>query len=88
MALQKYPALHELEARHGVDLGQSYTTKDFARSTTLQSQQLVITHSLSASHFYSFLTNGTTDAGNIEDELVVIMYCERDVAAGETLCYA
>lgn len=28
----KYPALHELELRHGVDLGQAYKTKDSANS--------------------------------------------------------
>ena len=36
LAFVKYPALHELEVRHGVDLGQAYKTKDSAKelSTT------------------------------------------------------
>ena len=31
LAFAKYPALHELEVRHGVDLGQAYKTKDSAK---------------------------------------------------------
>ena len=31
LAFVKYPALHELEVRHGVDLGQAYKTKDSAK---------------------------------------------------------
>jgi len=34
LAFRKYPAIHELEIRHGVELGQSYVTKDSARSFT------------------------------------------------------
>ncbi len=86
MAFRKYTALHELEARHGVDLGQSYATTDSARSFThyiAESQRQDFQQSLSTSHFYSFLMDGTTDAGNIEDELIVILYCEKNDAAGE-----
>ena len=32
LPFRKYPAIHELESRHGVDLGQSYATKDSASS--------------------------------------------------------
>ena len=31
LPFRKYPAIHELESRQGVDLGQSYVTKDFTR---------------------------------------------------------
>lgn len=31
LAFAKYPVLHELEVRHGVDLGQAYKTKDSAK---------------------------------------------------------
>lgn len=86
MAFRKYKALHQLEARHGVDLGQSYATKDSAKSFThyiAQSQRQDFQHSLRSSHFYSFLMDSTTDAGNIEDELIVILYCEKDDTASE-----
>ena len=31
-------------------------------------------------HFYSFLMNGSTDAGNVKDEVIVIIYSARDKA--------
>ena len=34
MAFRKYPAIHELEIRHGIDLGHSYATKDSAKLFT------------------------------------------------------
>ena len=34
-------------------------------------------------HFFSFLVDGTTDAGNIEDEMVVIQFCIQDSTAKE-----
>ena len=34
-------------------------------------------------HFFSFLQDGTTDAGNIEDELVLIQFCGQDNTAKE-----
>ena len=36
-----------------------------------------------AFHFFSFMMDGTTDAGNIEDELIVILYCKKDDATEE-----
>jgi hypothetical protein len=32
MAFRKYPAIHELETRHGLDLGQTYAIKDSANA--------------------------------------------------------
>lgn len=32
MAFRKYPALHELEICHGVELGPAYKTKDSAKN--------------------------------------------------------
>lgn len=51
MAFQKYPAFHELEMRHGVDMGQTYATKDFAKTFThfiAESQRSSFIHCLSA----------------------------------------
>lgn len=39
LAFGKYPAIHQLERRHGVDLGQSYTTKDSAKSFSYYTSQ-------------------------------------------------
>ena len=81
MAFRKYPAIHELESRHGVELGQTYATKDSAKTFTYfiaESQRSAFFQSLSTTHFYSFLMDGTTDAGNIKDELIVIMTFYKD----------
>ena len=34
--------------------------------------------SLSAVNFYSFLMDGTTDAGRVEDELIAVLHCIKD----------
>ena len=86
ITFRKYPVIHALESHHGVDLGQAYATKDSAKSFThyiAESQRQEFHRTLSSAHFYSFLMDSTTDAGNIEDELIVILYCEKDDAAGE-----
>ena len=91
MSFRKYPAIHELEIRHGVDLGHSYATKDSAKSFTryiAESQRSAFMRSLSIVHFYNLLMDGTTDAGNVEDELIVIMtFCKDDIA-GEVRSFA
>ena len=91
LAFRKYPAIHQLESRHGVDLGQSYTTKDSAKSFfhyIAESQRTAFINTLSTMHFYSFLMDGTTDAGNVEDELIVIMGFQKDDTAGEVGTFA
>ena len=81
LAFRKYPSLHELEVRHGVDLSFSYKTKTSAAAFThyiAKSHQQLFVQSVSAVSFYSILIDGSTDAGNVEDELVAILYCSKD----------
>ena len=76
LPFRKYPVIHELESCHRVDLGQSYATKDSAKSFThcvAESQCRAFVERLLNKQFYSFLIDGTTDASKVEDELVVIM---------------
>ena len=57
MVFRKHPALHELEVRRGVDLGQSYKTKDSAKLFThyiAESQRQGFFHSLSSAQFFKF----------------------------------
>ena len=75
----KYHALLDLESRHGVDLGPAYHTPDSAKTFTsyiAKSQRQTFTNTLSSNGicFFSFLMDGTTDAGNQEDELIVLLY--------------
>ena len=81
LAFRKYPSLHELEVRHGVDLGLSYKTKNSAAEFThyiAKSQRQLFVQSVSAVSFYSILMDGSTDAGNVENELVAVQYCSID----------
>lgn len=90
IAFCKYSALHKLEVRHGVDLGFAYKTKDSAKNFThiiakRQCQEFL--HTSLAASFYSFLMDGSTDAGNVEDELIAILYCFKyDVTQEVRLC--
>ena len=86
IAFQKYLTLHNLKVHHGVDLGTSYKTKDSAKNfthyiTIVQRQQFF--QSLQGVSFYSFIVDGSTDAGRIEDEIVMMMFCKRNEKAEE-----
>lgn len=66
-------------------------TKHSAKSFThyiAESQCGAFMQSLSTAHFYSFLMDGTTDARNIKDELIVIMSFCKDYTAGEVRSFA
>ena len=83
MPFSKYPALLELEAHHGADLGFAYGTPDSAKAFTTyiaksQRQAFLNKLSVSETHFFSFLTDGTTDAGNKAAELVIVVYCLKN----------
>lgn len=85
----KYPALLALEKRHEVDIGHAYNTPNSAKSFSgfiATSQRHGFLESLSSgSHFFSLLMGGTTDAGNQEDELIVIVYYSRDKVMQEII---
>ena len=86
VSFRKYPALHELEERHSVDVGFAYKTEVSAQTFThyiAESQRQSFLDTFPKSNFYSFLMDGSTDAGNVEDELVLILYCTRDDPAQE-----
>ena len=86
IAFSKYPALYDLESRHEVDLGVAYKNDASAKSFThyiAQSQRDSFVSSLTNLHYFSFLMDGTTDSGKVDDELVVILYCKQDDVAKE-----
>ena len=81
VAFHKYPAFHCLAERQGVRLGSSYKRSDCAQQFTYyiaEGQRNVFQQSLSQVNFFSFLMDGSTDAGNIEQEMVFVLYCKRD----------
>ena len=77
----KYPTIHELEERHGLDLGVTYKNRDSARNFVhyiAESQRWQMRASLASCHFFSVLMDGSTDKGRVENELFVIVFCKRD----------
>ena len=86
MVFKKYPAMCQLEGRHGVELGNAYQNKESARLFTsyiIRQQRKDFMASFSYVHFFSFLMDGSTDAGNVEDELFVLLHCCKDDNAEE-----
>ena len=64
-----------------MNLGFVYKTKDSVKTFVhyiTRSQRESFLHTFSTSHFFSFLMDGSTDAGNIQDELIAVMYCFVD----------
>ena len=91
IAFEKYVPLYELEARHDINLGPAYKTAPSAKLFThyiAESQRQQFFQSLSETKFCSFLMDGSTDAGNIEQELVILLSCEKDDTAGMMKSYA
>jgi len=80
LSFTKYPSLHQLEVSHGVDPGPAYKTDVAAQSFThyiAESQRQTYLSFLSNEvQIFSFILDGSTDAGNVEDELVIIQICE------------
>ena len=84
IAFEKFPALHELQSRHGISIGSTYVTPQSAKLFThyiALAQREGFKSQLSVTKFYSFLMDGSTDAGNIEQELVLILFCIKDDSA-------
>ena len=87
----KYTALHKLEERHGVDLGQMYKTKDSVKMFShfiAEAQRHDFLQSLSSSKFYSFLMDGSTDQGNVEEEMIANLHSTKNTMAEEVNTYA
>lgn len=77
----KYPVIRELEEKHGVNLGTTYTNRDAPRNFIryiAEAQRQEFHLSLSSQHFYSILMDGSTDKGRVENELFVILHCKKD----------
>ena len=86
IAFEKFVALCELELRHEIDIGHSYRNAPSAKLFThyiAEAQRQQFLQLLCKNNFYSFLMDGSTDEGNIEQELVVILTCMKDDASEE-----
>ena len=69
LAFEKYVAICELEERHEVDIGTAHKTAPSAKQFThfiAQSQRNKFLEDLRGKKFYSFLTDGSTDAARVD----------------------
>ena len=90
LAFHKYPTFHSLVERQGVRLGSSYRGCDSAKLFTYyiaEAQRSVFLQSLSQINFFSFLMDGSTDAGNKEQELVFWCFVEKMTTQGSNTRY-
>ena len=85
MAFAKMGPLCQLEERHSVDLGQGYKN-ELACATFIdyiaQEQCQGLAASLSRARFFGLQADGSTDAGNIEEEVFLAIYCNPRAADG------
>ena len=77
ISFRKYPQICELEARHGINIGTGYTN-DTSASTFVhyiaESQRQELVHTIQVKKFFSLLLDGSTDTGNIDNELILLVW--------------
>ena len=81
LAFTKYPSICKLEEHHGVDVGTSYTNEVAGKSFChyiAESRREDLSQCLSKATFYSLLMDGSTDTGNIDNELFLVLWCDVD----------
>ena len=74
------PIVFGIGDRHDVDMGPAYRTSDSAKSFTsfiATCQRNDFLGKLKCCHFYSILTDGTTDLGN-KEEIVAMVFRHID----------
>ena len=78
---RKFPSVCDLEARHGVNIRTTYTTETAANSFTgyiAQAKRNELVVNLQKAKFFSLLLDGSTDAGNIDNELLLVVWFDKD----------
>ena len=78
ISFRKYPQLCELEARHGIAIGSAYTNEIACKSFThfiAESQRRQLFEKLTQAKFFSLLIDGSTDKGNVDDEVFMVVWC-------------
>lgn len=79
ISFRKYPRLCELEARHGVAIGNTYTNEIAGKTFThyiAESRRLQLFERLRQAKFLSVLIDGSTDKGNTDDEVFMAVWCD------------
>ena len=84
ISFHKFPGMCELERRHDVNKGKNYTTETSARSFThfiAQAQQMKLDIALQQAKLFSILLDGSMDSKNIENELLLVVWFDKDIQA-------
>ena len=77
----KYPSICELEKKHGVDIGVAYTNEGSGRMFVhyiAETRRREIVDKINNVKFFSILLDGSTDKGNIDNEAILLIYCDTD----------
>ena len=82
VSFRKFSSICNLETQHGVNIGTSHTTETATKSFTSQAQRNELAVNLQKAKFFSLLLDGSTDAGNVENELLLAVWFDKD-GAGE-----
>ena len=80
LPLAKYPKLCELEKRHAVHLGHSYLNENSCKefiSYIASSKQEKLLDIISKANFFSILLDGCTDKANIDNEAMLVPWCDH-----------
>ncbi len=86
MAFSKMAPLCELLERHGVDLGTGYKNEKACATFVdyiSQEQRSTIVNALAKARFFSLQLDGSTDAGNVEDEVFLVVLCDPFSTVGK-----
>ena len=77
----KYPKICELEAHHGVHLGTSYINENAGKEMIhyiAESRRQDLMMKLANAKFFSLHLDGSTDKANIDNEVILVVWCDRD----------
>ena len=80
LAFTKMSALCELEEKHGVDLGVGYKNNQACAvfvDYIAWAQREALAAQLAKAKFFSIQADGSTDCGNVEDELYLVVYTPK-----------
>jgi len=81
LSFRKYPQLVKLESKHGVSVGTNYTTETAGKEIThyiAKSVREKLCVCLSAAKFFSLMLDGSTDSGNIENEILLAIWFDQN----------
>ena len=83
IAFSKYPALCKLEAHHGVNVGIEYNNEHAAktfRHCIAETRRQDLASNLASAKFFSLPMDGTCDSGNIDDEMLLVVWCDTEAS--------